>query len=63
MTSKFNFPQSRLSAVGFSDQKPLYPPSDPRSHTLNRRVDIVVLSQLSAADRALLSQAGGEATP
>ena len=38
-------PQSRLSAVGYSDQRPLYPPSDPRSVTLNRRVDVVVLAQ------------------
>jgi chemotaxis protein MotB len=39
----------RLSAVGFSDQRPLYPVSDPRSVTLNRRVEIVVLSALPAA--------------
>jgi chemotaxis protein MotB len=60
LISKFNFPESRLSAVGFSDQKPLYPPSDPRSVTLNRRVDVVVLSTLSAADRALLPAVGGQ---
>ncbi len=35
---------NRLSARGFSDQDPLYPPSDPRAATLNRRVAIVVLS-------------------
>lgn len=35
-----------LSAVGFSDQKPLVPPSDPLSVTRNRRVEIVVLSTL-----------------
>jgi chemotaxis protein MotB len=63
MVAKFAFPSSRLSAVGFSDQKPLYPPSDPRAETLNRRVDIVVLSTLSAADRSLLSSTGGESTP
>ena len=38
----------QLSAVGWSDQHPLYPPSDPRSVTLNRRVEIVVLSSLTA---------------
>ena len=37
---------SRLSAVGWSDQRPLVPPSDPRSITRNRRVEIVVLSSL-----------------
>lgn len=60
LVSKFAFPQSRLSAVGFSDQKPLYPATDPRARTLNRRVDIVVLSTLSAADRALLPVTAGE---
>jgi chemotaxis protein MotB len=39
--------ESRLTAVGYSDQRPLYPPSDPRSVTLNRRVEIVVLSNLT----------------
>lgn len=34
----------RLSAAGYSDQRPLYPASDPRSVTLNRRVEIVVLT-------------------
>jgi chemotaxis protein MotB len=40
---------SRLTAVGYSDQHPLYPASDPRSVTLNRRVDIVVLANASIA--------------
>jgi len=38
--------ESRLSAVGYSDQRPLYPASDPRSITRNRRVEILVLSTL-----------------
>jgi chemotaxis protein MotB len=46
--------QSRLSAAGFSDQRPLVPPSNPLSITRNRRVDIVVLSKLPASDRAAL---------
>ncbi len=62
LISAFGFPASRLSAVGYSDQRPLYPPSDPRSITLNRRVDIVVLSTLSAADRALLPTVAGSAS-
>lgn len=44
----------RMSAVGFAGERPLYPPSDPRAPTLNRRVDIVVLSTLPPAERALL---------
>jgi chemotaxis protein MotB len=42
--------KSRLSAVGYSDQRPLYPASDPRSVTLNRRVEIVVLAQFPQTD-------------
>jgi chemotaxis protein MotB len=52
--------QSRLSAVGYSDQRPLYPASDPRSITLNRRVEIVVLSSLPAAAGDALQAAGAD---
>jgi chemotaxis protein MotB len=51
---------SRLSAVGFSDQHPLYPPSDPRSITLNRRVEIVVLSSLPASAGDAIQAAGSD---
>ena len=49
------------SAVGFSDQRPLLPPSDPRSVTRNRRVDIVVLSKLPASQRDALVTLGSTA--
>lgn len=49
--------QDRMSAVGFSDQRPLVPPDDPRSVTRNRRVEIVVLSTLPADAADLLEQA------
>jgi chemotaxis protein MotB len=49
---------SRLSAVGFSGEKPLIPPSNPLSVTRNRRVDVVVLSKLPAGDRSQLTQLG-----
>ncbi|MEO6700025.1 MAG: flagellar motor protein MotB [Jatrophihabitantaceae bacterium] len=49
---------SRLSAVGYSDQRPLLPASDPRSITRNRRVDIVVLSKLPASARGALVALG-----
>jgi chemotaxis protein MotB len=52
--------ESRLSAVGYSDQRPLYPASDPRSVTLNRRVEIVVLSTLPAAAGPDLQAAGAK---
>jgi chemotaxis protein MotB len=64
MINNHAIPEDRLSAVGFSDQKPLYPASDPRSRTLNRRVDIVVLSNLPADERSLLPVLGKQtATP
>jgi chemotaxis protein MotB len=63
MVSAFNFPQGRLMAVGFSDQKPLVPPSDPRSITRNRRVDVVVLSNLPASELSLLPSIGNQPTP
>jgi chemotaxis protein MotB len=46
---------NRLAAAGYAGTRPLYPPSDPRSVTRNRRVDIVVLSPLSADERALMA--------
>lgn len=50
--------ESRLSAVGFNDLHPLYPASDPRSITMNRRVEIVVLSTLPSTAGADLKAAG-----
>ncbi|WIM96100.1 flagellar motor protein MotB [Actinoplanes oblitus] len=52
-------PKKRLSAVGFSDTKPLIDPKDPRSITMNRRVDVVVLTMLTADQAALLPSAAG----
>jgi chemotaxis protein MotB len=49
--------ENRLTAVGYSDQKPLYPASDPRSVTRNRRVEIVVESGLPAGSGGALVQA------
>jgi chemotaxis protein MotB len=50
--------EQRLSAVGMNDLHPLYPPSDPRSVTQNRRVEIVVLSSLPSTAGAALATAG-----
>jgi chemotaxis protein MotB len=49
--------ETRLSAVGYSDQHPLYPPSDPRAVTLNRRVEVVVRSTLPDNEAAQLPAA------
>ncbi|GII26158.1 OmpA/MotB family protein [Planosporangium mesophilum] len=54
-----HLPSSRLSVSGFAGERPLYDPSDPRAPQLNRRVDIVVLSTLPPAERALLPSAAG----
>ena len=53
-------PKNRMSAVGFSDTKPLIDPKDPKSVQMNRRVDVVVLTQLTAEQAALLPAAAGE---
>jgi chemotaxis protein MotB len=52
--------QKRLSAAGYAGTRPLYPPADPRAPTLNRRVDVVVLSTLDPNEKALLPSAAGQ---
>ena len=52
--------EGRLSAVGWSDQHPLYPPGDPRAVTLNRRVEVVVRSSLPDSTAAQLSAAAND---
>jgi chemotaxis protein MotB len=47
-------PEPRMSATGYSSTRPLVPESDPNALTVNRRVDIVVLSTASAEANALL---------
>ena len=47
-------PEDRMSANGYSSTEPLVPESDPSAITVNRRVDIVVLSTASAEANALL---------
>ncbi len=47
-------PETRLAATGYSSTRPMVPESDPGAITLNRRVDIVVLSTASAEANELL---------
>ena len=66
--------EQRLSATGYSDLDPLVNPDDPDSVTRNRRVDIVVMSNLpdtsgdaleaavQAAEKPTTSTASGPAT-
>jgi chemotaxis protein MotB len=56
-------PEKRLSAAGYAGTRPLYPPSDPRAPTLNRRVEVVVLSNLDSQTRSLLPAAAGADHP
>ena len=43
-----------MSAVGYSDTRPLVPDTDPSYVTVNRRVDVVLLSTASPEANALL---------
>ena len=47
-------PAKRLTASGYAGTRPLIDPKDPSSITKNRRVDVVILSTLSAEQRELL---------
>ena len=52
----------RLRAVGFAGTRPLISPSDPRSVKVNRRVEIVVLSDLPDDTSSLLPSAAKTVT-
>lgn len=54
--------ETRLAATGFGSSRPLYPASDPRSVSYNRRVDLVVETTQPAAVRALLPSLGNNLT-
>ena len=47
-------PEPRMSATGYASTKPLVPEDDPTALSVNRRVDVVVLSTASAEANALL---------
>lgn len=53
-------PARRLTASAFGHTRPLVDPSLPGSQEVNKRVDIVVLSQAPAETRARFAQVGGE---
>jgi chemotaxis protein MotB len=52
--SSDGIPDGRMYAAGYGSTQPLVPESDPTAVTVNRRVDIVVLSTASAEANALL---------
>ena len=47
-------PETRMAATGYSSTRPMVPDTDPGAITLNRRVDIVVMSTASAEANELL---------
>jgi chemotaxis protein MotB len=47
-------PEARISAAGYSSTQPLVPYTDPTAMTVNRRVDLVVLSTASSEANSLL---------
>ena len=55
-------PEKRMSATGYSDTQPLVPDSAANAVSINRRVDVVVLSTASAAANALLPSLEAAAT-
>jgi chemotaxis protein MotB len=54
LTQSDGVPEGRMSATGYSDTRPLVPDSAPNAMSVNRRVDIVVLSTASPEANALL---------
>jgi chemotaxis protein MotB len=58
-------PETRMSAAGYSSTEPLVPYTDPTAMTVNRRVDIVVLSTASQAanDQLAALDAGTQKGP
>jgi chemotaxis protein MotB len=55
-------PNNRMSATGFSDTEPRLPASDPRSVTVNRRVEIVVLARVDDAAGRAITALGNDGT-
>ena len=55
-------PAPRMSATGYADTQPLIPDADPAAVTVNRRVDVVLVSTASAEANALLPGLDAAAT-
>jgi len=47
LTRKFSFEPTRLSAAGYAEFRPVAPNDTPEGRALNRRVDVVVLSEMA----------------
>jgi chemotaxis protein MotB len=60
LISNFGLPANRMSAAGYADTRPLLPPTDPQAVTMNRRVEVIVMSTLPANEAALLPGAAAD---
>jgi chemotaxis protein MotB len=58
-----SIPGERLSASAFGHEVPLVDPAKPGSQRVNKRVDVVVMSDLPAATRELLDDVAAERAP
>jgi chemotaxis protein MotB len=56
-------PANRLTAAAFGHTKPLVDPRTPGSQAVNKRVDVIVLSQVPAETREKLSEIQNELQP
>jgi chemotaxis protein MotB len=58
LSSREDIPVSRMSATGFADTHPLVQHSDPRSLTVNRRVEIVVVAAVDDSQGRAVASLG-----
>lgn len=52
-------PDSRLSAAGYAESRPVDPANTPQARARNRRVEIIILRSARGVDRVNFSGAGG----
>jgi chemotaxis protein MotB len=63
LSAQRHIPVSRMSATGFADTQPLVPNSDPRSLTINRRVEIVIIATVDDAQGRAMAALGNSSSP
>ncbi len=56
LVDKHAFDAKKMQATGRADQHPLYPASDPQANRLNRRVEVILVSGLTAEQKAMLPE-------
>ena len=60
LEEQHGLPTARLSMAGYGSTRPLVDPSKPGAQAVNKRVDIVVLTDLAPQDAALLPDAAAK---